>query len=337
MQNKIQSIIEINNHKLKQCVTLIDNFPTLDLNLNIDKASAKSHVLHNLIESYEYDVVGASVLKDVIFNNVKQELIFSSKEETRLLKQIIADGGYYSPRTLPEIFAAKNLILRMICSKNLSDNRFYLNLDEHVLGKIKEVLQDHDYIVQHEIFLKYLRNCDALLYYIGFMPLYLMVENFINDFKSFGKPEEYYYNLILRYVYSHYRSLKMDNQSMIIVHEGWSNLIDLNKRFEGQDGFAVDMTEDLFEIASTNILPNEVLYDSNFIRAISGAVHTHLSASEVSYSMRLLIKQGLSLTEVKSVLRPMLITSLSVFQERALKDLYNNTTRWISLTSKNLN
>lgn len=337
MQNKIQSIIEINNQKLKQCVTLIDGFPTLDLNLSVQNMDPDSHVLHNLIDRYEYDISGALILKDVIFNNLKQELIFSNTEEILLIKKIIENKGKYSPKSLQEIFSAKNMIFRMLCSKQIHENRFYLSIDSFLLKKMIEILNDPDYLKQHDKFIRYLRNCDALLYYIGFVPLYLMIENFLHDLKVSETEADYYHNLIIRYILSHYRYIKMKNDSTVIVHEGWTNLIDLNNRVETQNGFAVDMTEELFETASKNILPNEIVPNQNFVRSISSSIQPPVSAEDVAYSARLLIKQDVSLEGIKSALRPMFLTSLTPLQEHTFSELFQHTTRWISLTSKNLN
>lgn len=337
MQQKIQSIIEINNHKLKQCVSLIDNFPYLDLNLNVEKPDPNEHVLFNLIDRYEYTTEGAFLLKDVILNNLKQELIFSNAQETALLKQILSNQGAYSPKNQDEIFAAKNLILRLLCSKSIANNRLVLHIDTEIAERMQSLLKENEYLVQHARFLTYLRNQDALLYYIGFIPLYLMVEHFIQDFQSFGKSEEYYYSFILRYIHTHYKSILMDNNTMIVVHDGWSNLIDLNTHFAENDSFSVDMTEDLFEIASKNILPNEIIANNNFIRSIHPSLHNHGKAEDVAYSARLLIKQGLSLDLVENTLRPLFIGTLSPVQKNALQNLYANTTRWISLNSQNMN
>jgi len=121
---------------------------------------------------------------------------------------------------------------------------------------------------------------------------------------------------------------------MILIHPGLADPEHLLKQMEGAGAFEMELSEEMLLGGMNGIFPQEESMHQAMVGALQGAVRPEYTEEDAATDLRILVKQGVPLSEMKEVLASMLMVLPTRSMYAALEQISIRTPRWAGLSAQ---
>ena len=258
--------------------------------------------------------------------NLPMEAALLSVEEHLLLERLIVLDGRAELMEWEETRGAEGLVRRLWCTLERREDAFVVRLPGELLVPLTAILASEAHGEIRERLLRFESAIRGLLYIGGLLhygePLHHLRQDVLQG--AFGDDER----LAMRYLRNTFDYCYDRNGDMLLLHPG---LAEPERMIAG----GLVMTRADFELdeatllgAMDGLLPEErPLFDRMF-GLLWGAVRPEITEEEAVEDLRMLAKQGVSLTEMNEVLSSLLTVRPTPEMLEGVKVLHRHTPRW---------
>ena len=270
-------------------------------------------------------------LREKVLRQLPVEALFLSNGESVLLERLLVADGRISSTNWDEIDAAEALASRLWCSFSAEGEEWTLELPQALQEPLLLAFNDPMYTQAKARLFRYDATIHGLLYIAGFLHSYQPLAFFMKDVME--RQDELAQNIAYRYMKATFEYIADVDREVILVHPG---LADPNRliMMMGHDGeITLTLNEDTLAGGMNGLLPEEEALHENMRAALEGFMRPEWDAEEAAEDLRILAKQGVSLSEMDEVMASVVCVRPTLAMRSALKALYNNTPHWIGMSA----
>ena len=270
-------------------------------------------------------------LRSEVLRLLPHEAHYLSSAENALLEQLLLAGGRLTSKNWEEIPAAEALQSRLWCSFQSGGEAWSLELAQELRDPLIKAFTQEKHSSARTRTFRYDVTIHGLLYITGFLPAQQPREMFKRDVL---KSKAEWTNVIAdRYVKASFEYITDDKQQTVLLHPALADPFRLLWTLGGKVNAAITLTEESLLGGMDGMLSEEVALHETILGELNGNMRPEWRADEAANDLRFLVKQNVSYSELEAVMASMLCIQPTAALKEALKNLYNNTPRWIAMSA----
>lgn len=276
-------------------------------------------------------LITVEALRAEVLRLLPHEAHYLSSAENALLEQLLLAGGRLSSKNWEEIPAAEALQSRLWCSFQFAGESWTLELAQELREPLIKYFTQEKHSGARTRTFRYDVTIHGLLYITGFLPSQQPREMFRRDVL---KSKADWANVIAdRYMKASFEYVTDDNRRLVLLHPALADPYRLLWTLGGQVNAAITLTEESLLGGMNGVLAEEVALNEAMQNELYGNMRPEWRADEAADDLRFLVKQNVSYKELEEVMASMLCIRPTEAMLLALKNLYNNTPRWIAMSA----
>ncbi len=271
-----------------------------------------------------------------VLEQVSLEACFLSPREDELVKRMLMNGGDTFLADWDEISAAEGLISRLWCVLRIQDeDNAVLHLEDSLAGLITQAMLTEKYARIREKLFSFDATLHSLLYLAGFLHAGVPASHFAQQLQpeEIERPEVY----ISRYLKTSFDYVQTGQGEILLLHPGLADPDHLIRTLSQMQPAETHLTREMMLGGMNGMLPEEVACSEAMRGALTGAVRPEYGEDEALEDLRMMAKQGATLTEMREVMESMLCVLPTPRMTDALTQLHLQTVRWMGMPSAVLN
>lgn len=272
-----------------------------------------------------------ATLRDKVLAMLPTEVLYLSRGESDLLERLLVSNGQITSGNWDVIDAAEALMRRLWCSFTDQDEKWTLTIAQPLMDPLIKALHNPQIQEIKSRLFRYNATMHGLLYIAGFLPAEQPVSFFIQD--VIDRQDTLAVNIANRYIKASFEYTDDENGGLVIMHPGLADPDKLITMIGLSGDLTLSLSEETLAGGMNGILPEEEPLQRQMAAALEGLVRPECDADETAEDLRLLAKQGVSLTQMEAVLA----ATISVLPTPAMKDavrqMYDRTPHWIGMAA----
>lgn len=270
-------------------------------------------------------------LRDSVLQLLPHEAHYLSSAENALLEQLLIAGGRMTSKNWEEIPAAEALAYRLWCSFSSNGDVWSLELAPELRDPLIQAFSAEKHANARTRTFRYDVTIHGLLYITGFLPSLQPRDIFRNDVL---KTNAAWGNAIAnRYIKASFEYISDEKEEVILLHPALADPYRLLWMLGGRVNAAITLTEESLMGGMNGMLEEEVSLHEEMLNALTGNMRPEWRADEAADDLRYLVKQNVSYRELEDVMNSMICIRPTEAMYHALKNLHNNTPRWITMSA----
>ena len=270
-------------------------------------------------------------LKELVRKLLPHEAHYLSSAENALLEQLLVAGGRLTSKNWEEIPAAEALASRLWCSFSSAGDAWTLDLANELREPLVKAFSDEKHAAIRTRTFRYDVTIHGLLYITGFLPSLQPREIFVKD--VIGSEAAWAGVIAGRYLKASFEYITDSAEQIILMHPALADPYRLLWMIGGNVDAAITLTQESLVGGMNGMLEEEVALQEGMLNALQGNTRPEWSADEAADDLRFLVKQNVTYRELEDVMASMLCIRPSIAMHEALRNLYNNTPRWIAMSA----
>lgn len=274
-------------------------------------------------------------LRAMVLMRLPQEAALLTADEHHLIERLISLGGDAELIDWPEVSAAETLVRRLWCTLSREEDRLILHLPDQLLTPLLLILSDNHHeeirtrLMHHDAIIRAMLYLGGLLHFAE--PLEHMMEDVLN-----ATVTDTDQMLAMRYLRAAYDCIYDRNGDLLLLHPGLAEPERLLLNPPAIDTRPVELTEDTVRGAMEGLTPEERVLTDRLCGLLNGATRPEIGVWEAAEDLRILVKQGVSLSVVQEVLTSLLVIHPTQEMRTAVAELHRLTPRWGSMRMNTL-
>ena len=276
-------------------------------------------------------LVTIEALRQQVINLLPYEAHYLSSSENTLLEQLLIAGGRLTSKNWEEIPAAEALACRLWCSFSNSGDVWMLELAPELRDTLIQMFSAEKHANARTRTFRYDVTIHGLLYITGFLPSLQPREIFIKDVLQTG---DAWGNIIAdRYIKASFEYITDENKDTILLHPALADPYRLLWMLGGRVTAEITLTEESLLGGMNGMMEEEAPLQEAMQNALFGNMRPDWHADEAADDLRYLVKQNVSYQELEDVMEAMICVRPTDAMHSALKNMYNNTPRWVAMSA----
>lgn len=275
-------------------------------------------------------------LREKVLSRVKREACFLTPREDDLVKRMLIGDGETPLMDWDEISAAEALISRLWCTIGIVDDETaVLRLSPALMQPITDAMTDAEYPRVRRMIFSFDATLHSLLYLSGFLHAAVPMEHFRQQWT--GDDGAKVKQLVARYLRAAFDYTETPQGDIILLHPGLADPERLLSGLSGMESTQVHLTREMMLGGMNEVLPEERASFAAMRGELCGAVRPELDEGDVLEDLRMMAKQGATLSEMREVLENALCVLPSPRMLSCLSQLHAQTVRWLGMAPAVLN
>ena len=270
-------------------------------------------------------------LRAQVLSLLPHEAHYLSSGENALLEQLLLAGGRLTSKNWEEIPAAEALACRLWCSFSSVGESWSLELAAELRDPLIKAFSAEKHASARTRTFRYDVTIHGLLYITGFLPSLQPKEIFRKD--VIHTDAAWASVIANRYLKASFEYITDEKEQIILLHPALADPYRLLWMLGGTVNAAITLTQESLLGGMNGILAEEVDLHEGMQNALYGNMRPEWSADEAAEDVRFLVKQNVSYQELDDVMASMICIRPTAAMHEALKNLYNNTPRWIAMSA----
>ena len=269
-------------------------------------------------------------LREKVLRNVPLEACYLSPGEDHLVKRMLRGGGEAYLDDWDEISAAEALISRLWCTLQMVDDEYArMVIAPELMEPITQAMMSPRYNRIREQLFTFDATLHSLLYLSGFLHASVPLTQF--PLQKNSETEEASSQLIGRYLRAAFDYTETPEGEMLLLHPGLADPEHLLSSLAKLPPMEIQLTREMMLGGMNGMLPEEVASSEAMRGVLIGAVRPEYDEEEVLEDLRMMAKQGASIAEMREVLESMLCVLPTPRMLNTLRQLHQQTVRWIGM------
>jgi hypothetical protein len=268
-------------------------------------------------------------LRERVLDQLPMEVRYLSREEMTLLERLLICDGTIVLGDWDDIGAAEALVSRLWCSFHNTEDVWSLELPVALHEPLLIAMNEAEYQQAREILFRYEAMIMGLLYIAGFLHSAQPIQFFLRD--VIGRQDKLAVNLARRYLQSAFEYMADSHNELILLHPGLADPYRLISSLNKEGLFTVELSQEMMAGGMNGLFAEEIPLNDAIAGALCGSLRPEYDLAEVTEDLRMLAKQGVSLSEMEAVMSSMLCVLPTRDMKRALEQLHQCTPHWIGL------
>ena len=268
-------------------------------------------------------------LRSHVLERLPVEAQYLSQGEATLLERLLVCGGVILLGEWDDIGAAEALVSRLWCSFHATDDEWSLELPESLHEPLLLAMNMPQYAQARDVLFRYDAMVMGLLYIAGFLhsvqPIQLFLQDVIKDTSPLAL------SIARRYLQAAFEYVKNSRGELILLHPGLAEPERLITEIVGEEMFTVELSQEMITGGMNGLLPEEEDLHAAMCAALSGCLRPGYDTAEAAEDLRMLVKQGVDLKELETVMDSMLCVLPTEAMKFALTQLYQRIPHWSGL------
>jgi hypothetical protein len=274
-------------------------------------------------------LVTVKKLREQVLRLLPHEAHYLSSAENALLEQLLLQGGRMTSKNWEEIPAAEALASRLWCSFSSAGEAWTLELASELRDPLIKAFTAEAHAAARTRTFRYDVTIHGLLYITGFLPSLQPREIFKKDVIQ---SDAIWAGVIAdRYLKASFEYVTDESEQIILMHPALADPYRLLWTLGGSVNASITLTQESLLGGMNGMLAEEVALHEAMLNELYGNMRPEWSAEEAADDLRFLVKQNVSFKELEDVMASMLCIRPTAGMHDALKNLYNNTPRWIAM------
>lgn len=274
-------------------------------------------------------LVSLESLRARVLERLPLEALYISVGEMQLLEKLLMNEGQWLLGDWDDLGAAEALVRRLWCSFHAEGDDWYLLLPSALHGPLSLALGQADVPAARERLFRFDATIHGLLYIAGLLHSSQPMGVLMHD--VFKREDEVSLQLARRYLQSSFEYVTDANGDLILLHPGLADPYRLVNSQRTDGIFTLQLSQEMIAGGMNGILPEEIPLHERMCGALNGALRPEYELSEAAEDLRMLVKQGVSLSELENVMASMLSVMPTQRMMAALKEMYLCTPHWMGL------
>ena len=279
---------------------------------------------------------GQRELREKVLRNAPLEACYLSPGEDDLVKRMLRGGGEAYLDDWDEISAAEALISRLWCTLQIIEDEYArLVIAPELMEPIAQAMQSPQYTRVREQLFAFDATLHSLLYLSGFLHASVPLTQFpLHKQKGENGASS---QLIGRYLRAAFDYTETMEGEMLLLHPGLADPEHLLSNLAKLSPVEIQLTSEMMLGGMNGILPEEVASSEAMRGVLIGAVRPEYDEEEVLEDLRMMAKQGASIEEMREVLESMLCVLPTPRMLNTLRQLHQQTVRWLGMAPAVIN
>ncbi len=268
-------------------------------------------------------------LRERVWGQLATEVKYLSREESLLLERLLISEGWIELNDWDDIGAAEALVSRLWCSFHTSEGEWSLELPEALHEPLLIAMNEPEYTRARELQFRYEAMIMGLLYIAGFLHSSQPLQSFLED--VMGRSDRQAVNIARRYLQAAFEYMTDSHNELILLHPGLADPYRLIAAMSQEGLFTMELSQEMIAGGMNGLFTEEEPLHEAMRGALQGFLRPEYDVDEATEDLRMLAKQGVSLTEMEAVMASMLCALPTEAMKHALEQLYHFTPHWIGL------
>ncbi len=268
-------------------------------------------------------------LRARVLEQLPLEVLYLSQGERELLERLLVAEGSIALSEWDDIGAAEGLVSRLWCSFHMMEDAWMLELPEPLHEPMLLAMDTPEHARVTDLLYRYDAMIMGLLYIAGFLHCMQPVSAFLQDVMERTDPLAN--NLARRYLKSSFEYMTDSHNEMILVHPGLADPYRLISSMNSAGLFTLELSQDMLAGGVNGLFLEEEHLHEAICGALDGSLRPEYEVGDAAEDLRMLAKQGVSLSEMEAVMASMLCVLPTKAMKQALEQLHNCTPHWIGL------
>ncbi len=275
-------------------------------------------------------------LREKVLREAPLEACYLSPGEDDLVKRMLQGGGEAYLDDWDEISAAEALISRLWCTLQIVEDEYArLVMAPELMEPVSQAMSAPRYTRIREQLFGFDATLHSLLYLSGFLHASVPLAQFLLQKKT--EKESVSARLIGRYLRAAFDYTETPEGEMLLLHPGLADPEHLLSNLAKLSPIEIQLTREMMLGGMNGILPEEVASSEAMRGVLTGAVRPEYDEEEVLEDLRMMAKQGASIDEMREVLESMLCVLPTPRMLNTLRQLHQQTVRWIGMAPAVIN
>lgn len=271
-------------------------------------------------------------LREQVMGQLSAEAALLSVAEHQLLERLLVLDGTAELIDMEESGPAESLVRRMWCYLEWrEEDRLFLHLPKALMMPLMSLLGTQQHTELRERLLRFDATIRGLLYIGGFLhyeePLSHLMSDVVRHMPLGNSL------LALRYFRASYDYTYDTQGDMILLHPGLAEPERVMRPVKLSKGRDMQMDQATLLGAISGLLPEEIPSYVQMLGLLQGAVRPEISEEEAVEDLRMLAKQGVSLSEMDEVLGTLLTVQPTPAMREGVRVISMQTPRWCGMTA----
>lgn len=268
-------------------------------------------------------------LRSRVLEQMSVEVRFLSRGESMLLERLLISDGLIVLDEWDDIGAAEALVSRLWCSFHTDDEEWSLELPKALHEPLLIAMNEPEYPQARELLFRYEAMIMGLLYIAGFLHSSQPIQLFLQD--VIERKDRQAENIARRYLQSAFEYITDSHSELILLHPGLADPYRLIAAVSQEGIFSVELTQEMIAGGMNGLFMEEEPLHQAMCGALEGSLRPEYEVAEATEDLRMLAKQGVSLSVMETVMASMLCVLPTETMKRALEQLHQCTPHWIGL------
>jgi hypothetical protein len=270
-------------------------------------------------------------LRTEVLKILPHEAHYLSSAENALLEQLLLAGGRMTSKNWDEIPAAEALACRLWCSFVSVGDVWTLELAPELRDPLIKAFSSQKHANARTRTFRYDVTIHGLLYITGFLPSLQPREIFTKD--VIQSNTSWADVIAQRYIKASFEYITDNREQVILLHPALADPYRLLWTIGSRMNAAVTLTQESLLGGMNGMLAEEVGLHQGVFNELAGNMRPEWNADEAADDLRFLVKQNVSYRELEDVMTSMICIRPTAAMRDALKNLYNNTPRWVTMSA----
>ena len=268
-------------------------------------------------------------LRTLVAERISLEAAFVSAAEMQLLERLLMDGGVIELGDWDDIGAAEALVKRLWCSFRAEGDKWQLLLPKALHEPILKAISAPETLSARERLFRFDATIHGLLYLAGFLHAGQPIGIMLSEVMKRNDPMAA--QVARRYLQASFEYITDANGDLILLHPGLADPYRMVGTHPVEGVFTLELSQELIAGAMNGILPEEIPLHDTLCGSLNGSLRPEFDLTEAAEDLRMLVKQGVNLPELESVMFSMLAVYPTQRMKDALTNLYRYTPHWMGL------
>lgn len=265
-------------------------------------------------------------LQAQVLTNLPAEAALLSPEEHQLMERMLALDGEAELLDWEESSAAEALARRLWCTVTREEDRIFVRLPQELMVPLRLITSSKAHEELRDKLYRYDATIRGLLYIGGLLHVgepmrHLMADVLEGTYAANA-------TLAMRYIRTTYDYTYDSMGQMLLLHPGLAEPDQLLKKLTIRPDTRLELDERDMLGAMSGLLPEEKPLFEMMFGLLLGAVRPEISTEEAVDDLRMLAKQGVSLSEMNDVLGTLLTVQPTSAMLDGVARLHIQTPRW---------
>lgn len=275
------------------------------------------------------DLVTLRELRKMVLSQLDLEVMYLSREETAILERLLIEEGEVILGDFDDIGAAEALVSRLWCSFHTRGDEWTLELPVALHERMLLAMNAPKYPENRELLFRYDAMIMGLLYIAGFLHSDQPIETFTRD--VMGQTDSLAESIARRYLQSAFEYMIDPTNELILLHPGLADPYRLIASVKSEEVLSFQLSQEMMTGGMNGLFSEEEPLHEAMCGALAGFLRPEYDVSEATEDLRMLAKQGVSLSEMESVMASMLCVLPTEGMKHALEKLQQCTPHWVGL------